>query len=87
MAYEIITYKKDKAVPANAGLLSKDQKESPSSSKLQKKNLFSKFGKKKKEDGDEYQPPTAPSSPADDTPLDVSVVPDDMNPASTPGSV
>ena len=80
MVYEVITFKKDKSVPDNGGLLSDQYGSSSISSKAKKKNLFSKFGKKKKEDGDEYQPPTAPSSPLDDTPLNVTVIPNNVNP-------
>jgi hypothetical protein len=75
MVYEVITFKKD----VSDGLL-RDQYDSSSSSKAKKMNLFSKFGKKKKEDDDEYLPPTAPSSPADETPLNVTVIPNDASP-------
>jgi hypothetical protein len=76
MGYEVNSFKKEKEVPYSGGLMSREQRDS-SSSLPKMKSLFSKtkFGKKKKDDGNEYQPPTAPSSPADDTPLNVSVIP------------
>jgi hypothetical protein len=91
MAYEVINFKKEKDAPESTRLLSRDQKES-SFNKPKKKGLFSKLvgSKKRKEDDDEYQPPTAPSSPEFDVdtptplPLNVSVIPKNVGDRATP---
>ena len=90
MVTTVVTFRKSKSPDEAAGLLSAEQRASAitHNSPTGIKKVFSVFKKKNKEGKDRhhdpapYEPPTAPPSPEDDRPLNVTVLASEFDPTN-----